>query len=310
MIAIGDGAAKTPNNAANTGSASGIGARERLSAILRFLLFAVVMGAILLLIRFVLTQTLITASLLKSAESGDLNPLLVWIVDTGALIAVLFYSAIAARYEKRSLATYGLPMGAAIGKQWIAGLLLGALLAALDICVTWLLGGYSFGALALPPAQLLKYSALWAGAFILVGIYEEYLYRGYALYTLSRGLGFWPAAVLLAIIFGGLHLLNSGESPVGALDVVVYALFASFILMRTGSLWFAIGVHSAWDYSLTFIFSAPGSGLTARGSLLHSSLHGSAWLTGGSAGPEGSVIGLGVLGAAFLTCIRFLPQRA
>lgn len=277
-------------------------------AIGRFLLFALVMGIALWSIRFVLMRNPATASLLKAADSGDLDPVLIWIVDSGALAIVLLYVAIAGRYQKKSLTDYGLPLRAAFGKQWAAGLMLGFVLAALDICITWSLGGYSFGSLAVSPTDLLRNAILWGGAFILVGIYEEFLYRGYALHTLTEAIGFWPAAMFLATIFGVLHLLNPGEGAIGALDVIAYALFASFTLRRSGTLWFAIGVHSAWDFSLTFIFSAPGSGLTARGSLLHSSLHGAAWLTGGSAGPEGSVIGLLVLAAAFVACYRFLPQ--
>lgn len=309
MSEMTEGSAKTREESATSVPASQKRGNLRLFSILRFLLFAMMMGATLLLIQLGLKQNPATERLLKAAQSGTLNPLLIWTIDAAGLAAVLFYSAIAARREKASLAAYGLPLRGAFGKRWGAGLLLGFGLASLDICMTWLLGGYSFGGIALSPSGLLKYGLLWAGAFILTGIYEEYLYRGYALYTLGGGLGFWPAAIVLAAIFGGLHLLNSGESPVGALDVVAFALFASFLLLRTGSLWFAIGVHTAWDFSLTFIFSVPGSGLTAEGMLLHSSLHGSVWLTGGSAGPEGSIIGVCVLLAAFPICIRLLPQR-
>lgn len=285
-----------------------IGDRPRLSAIGRFFLFAFAMGVTLLSIQFLLTTNPATEVLMNTAKSGELDPALIWIIDSAALAVVLIYCAIAARREKKSLAAYGLPLRNAFGRNWAVGLLLGFGLAAVDICMTWLLGGYSFGSLALSSTDCVKYGAAWGGAFILVGIYEEFLYRGYALHVLSRAIGFWPAATCLAAIFGLLHLLNPGESPIGAVDVILYALFASFTLIRTRSLWFAIGVHSAWDFSLTVIFSAPGSGMTVRGSLLHSSLHGAAWLTGGAAGPEGSAVGLCVLLLAFLACYRFLPQ--
>jgi hypothetical protein len=67
-------------------------------------------------------------------------------------------------------------------------------------------------------------------------------------------------------------------------------LFWCFTVRRTGSLWFAIGLHASWDYSESFIYSVPDSGLTATGHLLNSSLHGPRWLTGGSVGPEGGVL--------------------
>jgi membrane protease YdiL (CAAX protease family) len=86
------------------------------------------------------------------------------------------------------------------------------------------------------------------------------------------------------------HLSNSGEDWIGALSVVLFALFACFTLRRTGNLWFAIGLHAAGDFAETFIYSVPDSGMMATGHLLNSSLHGPRWLTGGPVGPEGSAL--------------------
>ena len=104
----------------------------------------------------------------------------------------------------------------------------------------------------------------------------------------------------MPVLFGGLHLLSPGETFVGALDVVSYALLACFTLQRTGNLWFAVGLHAAWDFSLTVLYSVPSSGMHAKGALLRSTLSGPAWLTGGADGPEGSVLGLAVLFGSFL----------
>jgi membrane protease YdiL (CAAX protease family) len=180
------------------------------------------------------------------------------------------------------------------------GAFLGFGLAFADIVLTRLLGGYSFGSLALAPFDILRFGFLWGCGFLLVGLFEEYLFRGYGLHVLSRAIGFWPAASLLAALFAALHLHNPGEDIYGAIDVAIYALFASLTLLRTGSLWFAVGLHAAWDFSLTFLYGVPGSGVSARNVLLHSALHGPNWMTGGSAGPEGSAIGIGVLLVALL----------
>jgi membrane protease YdiL (CAAX protease family) len=71
---------------------------------------------------------------------------------------------------------------------------------------------------------------------------------------------------------------------------MLFGLFACFTLRRTGNLWFAIGLHAASDYAETFIYSVPDSGMLAKGHLVNASFHGPRWLTGGSIGPEGSVI--------------------
>ena len=125
--------------------------------------------------------------------------------------------------------------------------------------------------------------------FVLVGLFEDFLLRGYSLFTLARGIGFWPAAVALSCVFGLLHLPNRGEHWSGVLLAAFIGLFFCVTLRRTGTLWFAVGFHTAWDWGESFIYSVPDSGWVAPGHLLSSSRHGPDWVTGGSVGPEGSV---------------------
>ena len=134
------------------------------------------------------------------------------------------------------------------------------------------MGGFSFGTLSLAGAALVKFAVLWAVGFVMVGIFEEFLFRGYVQFTLSDGIGFWPSAVLLSALFGAVHLGNPGEGWVGALSVMLFGIFSAFTLQRTGSLWFAIGFHAATDYAETFIYSVPDSGMLASSHLLNSSL--------------------------------------
>jgi hypothetical protein len=75
-------------------------------------------------------------------------------------------------------------------------------------------------------------------------------------------------------------------------------MFFCLTLRRTGTLWFAVGLHAAFDWGETFLFSVPDSGLVAPGHMLNSSLQGPAWLTGGTVGPEGSVMAFVVVGIA------------
>src|SRR5258706_12004233 len=64
-------------------------------------------------------------------------------------------------------------------------------------------------------------------------------FSGYALFVLTRGLGFWPAAALLAFLFGGLHLAsNAGENWLGSANLVIAGFLLAFTLQRTGNLWF------------------------------------------------------------------------
>jgi hypothetical protein len=143
-----------------------------------------------------------------------------------------------------------------------------------------------------------------------VGWFEEFLLRGYTQFTLARGIGFWPAAVALSCVFGAVHLGNGGEDWRGILAAATIGFFFCLTLRRTATLWFAVGFHAAWDWGESFFYSVPDSGTVSPGHLLSSSFHGSAWLTGGSVGPEGSVMCFVVMAAAWVVFSWMYPGRA
>ena len=130
----------------------------------------------------------------------------------------------------------------------------------------------------------------YGAAFLIVGVREEFHYRGYGLFTLSKGIGFWPAAFLTAAFFGYSHSGNSGETWLGLFNASAGGLFFCFLLRRSGDLWMPIGFHVAWDWAQTFFYGVPDSGQVLPGHLFNGSFSGPAWLTGGSVGPEGSVL--------------------
>lgn len=240
-------------------------------------------------------------------QQGFLSPSLEYLIEIPAAILVLVCSSVMARIEKRGLADYGLaPRGAT--KDFLCGLIWGLCVFSGVIVLIAALHGFS-GSLALHGPALLKYAGLWAIGFLLVGFVEEFLYRGYVQFTLAEAIGFWPSAVVWSVVFASVHLINQGENLAGASEVFLFAMFACLTLRRTGALWFAIGFHAAGDYAETFIFSVHDSGYAASGTLLNSSLHGPAWLTGGKVGPEASVIAIPVFCLAML-CFNFLYPGA
>ena len=202
---------------------------------------------------------------------------------------------------------YGLPLKGAFGKLFWQGVVWGLAFMSIEIFAIHALHGFSFGSLAIVGFELVRYAMAWAVGFVLVGIFEEFTFRGYAQFVLSEGIGFWPAAFLLSASFGAVHLQNPGEDWVGALSVTVFGLFACFTLRRTGSLWFAVGFHAAGDFAETFLYSVPDSGMLAKGHLLNSNFHGPRWLTGGTIGPEGSVFGFLLFLVAFVIFAWLYP---
>jgi uncharacterized protein len=225
------------------------------------------------------------------------------------LVVVLVAAGLMAIFEQRSLADYFLPWRRmAFGSRFWWGAIWGWLALSALLFAIHLDHGFLLGHVALAGSKIPGDAVLWALAFTLVGLSEEFTFRGYALYTLTTGIGFWPAAFLLSGAFGAVHLGNPGEDWAGALAAFFIGLFFCFTVRRTGNLWFAIGLHSMWDYAETFLYSVPNSGLMAKGHLLASSFHGPRWLTGGRVGPEGSVLVFVVIGILFLVFHRIYPR--
>ncbi len=209
--------------------------------------------------------------------------------ELGLAIIAVVPALLMSRVEGRAFGCYGFPLRRAFGKLFWVGALWG--MASLTILLLTLRGAhvFYFGPLALHGLRALKFAVFWAGFFLIVGLYEEFFTRGYTQFTLTEAVGFWPAAILLSLGFGALHLENPGENWVGILGAMVIGFFFCLTLRRTGNLWFAIGFHAAWDWGESYLYSVPDSGGLAPGHLLRSSLQGPRWLTGGSVGPEGSI---------------------
>ena len=229
-------------------------------------------------------------------------------VEAVLFAAVVVPAFVMARIEMRRFGVYGLPREAALGKLlWIGGLWGIVSLSGLMVCLRGAHVFY-FGTLVLHGARIVKFAAFWAVFFVLVGFFEEFLLRGYTQFTLTTGIGFWPAAILLSAAFGAIHLGNQGEAWIGALAAAIIGLFFCLTLRRTGNLWFAVGFHASWDWGETYLYSVPNSGTVMPGHLLSSSFHGSPWLSGGSVGPEGSVLVFVVIAVMWALFNRLYPK--
>jgi uncharacterized protein len=94
----------------------------------------------------------------------------------------------------------------------------------------------------------------------------------------------------------------------GGATAALFGLFLCLTLRRTGNLWFALGLHASFVYGETFIHSVPDSGFPSYGHLLNSTLQGPRWLTGGSVGPEASMMMFVVLALMFVLFRPFGPR--
>jgi membrane protease YdiL (CAAX protease family) len=237
---------------------------------------------------------------LRGARGGAFHPTVAILSEASVLIAVLLATAGMARLEYRHTAFYGLA-GFDRARQFFIGLACGFAFLSLLIGILVATHHLTLTQSHMTLGWTLRYAAAWGLAFLLVGMTEEFMLRGYLLFTLARGIRFWPAALVLAILFGALHKGNPGESPFGLVAAASIALVFSLSLWRLGHLWWAIGFHASWDWAESFFYGTPDSGAVSAGRLMEAHPHGALLLSGGATGPEGSAwVALVILLAAIL----------
>jgi len=229
---------------------------------------------------------------LKSLPKNEFSPGLVMFGEGQAVLATILAALVMTKIEKKTFADYGLPVSEAFGKRFWQGVPIGLAMLSLLMGMIAALRGFSIDGFALHGSEAVRYGVLYGIAFLLVGFFEEFSFRGYLQATLGSGIGFWPAAIVLSIAFGAIHLGNTGEAMLGAVTAGGFGLVAAFSLRRTGTIWYAIGMHAAFDWGETYLYSVADSGNLAQGHLLNSDFHGATWLTGGTVGPEGSVLAI------------------
>lgn len=222
----------------------------------------------------------------------------------GVLVATMVMSLI----DKRSWLSYGLKAAHSLahfgqGLFWgvvMMGIVIAALVSTHAVTIRFS-GATSW--------SLIVSALLWMVAFFLLAIHEEMMFRGYLFFKLARSWSPITAAAVMSLLFGFAHVANYGETIAGILFVVALGLVCCLAVWRTGSLWWALGLHMAWDWSETFLFGAADSGLPATGRLLISRASGPTWLSGGSVGPEGSMVTFLALAILLLVVVLTLPHH-
>ena len=216
---------------------------------------------------------------------------------------------------------YGLGLQLQSFSLFLEGLIWGFLTPTILILLLYFAGAVSFEGLALSGQLMVQFGLFWLLATVLDGLHDQFLFRGYPLFTLATGMGFWPASILLSVLFGGLlpYLFTRTTNFVFLLSVSLLFLFSCLSWRRTGSLWFAVGFHAMFAYADLVLYGFPhiaNKGKSVDGHLLNLRFHGSPWLTGGQSGIEASILVLPVLVGLFLIFHRrhkeavFMPEHS
>ena len=228
-----------------------------------------------------------------------------WPNLVAALVCALGYWMYVNRVERREVTELG---GSGALAEWTRGAGLGVLLGLLTLAPLWGLGVYRIEGLG-DGFPLLKQIP----EMVLVSVFEEVLIRGVIFRIAEQAWGSRRALVFSTVLFVAAHLPGD-ISLMGVLVTAAASVAFTAAYQLSRRLWLPMGMHFAWNYLFSAVFSVPVSGHEAKG-WLHGSMSGPDWLSGGPYGVEASAMALlvwAIAGALLLrqahTRGKFMPR--
>ena len=240
---------------------------------------------------------------------GGLPPWIIILDEVMLLGCTMLATWVMTRLDGSPFAGIGLPRA-----RWLRDLAAGC---AVGFCMIGLLVAgllaFGFGRLEPPTAGFavaLRSGLEWAVAALLIGFTEEIAFRGYLFAILRERYGFWIGALVVTGLFMSAHGHNPDENLIGLLTTAVVSVLFCLAILRTCAVWWVIGCHAAWDWAESYFFGSADSGMYSSGRLFTLLPHGNAYLSGGTDGPEGSLLCLVVLIAVILALPLLIRRRS
>lgn len=221
---------------------------------------------------------------------------------TGIVYVVVTIGA-AKFLDRRNFSDYGIVWNARWLRDLLFGLLLGGLLMGAIFVFEFAMGWVTVESLFLTllPLPFAASFLLFLALFIIVGAYEELVFRGYHLKNIAEGFSFGTIGgrnavlvgwIISSILFGLIHAFNPGATAYTTFKITVAGLFLALPFMLTGELALSVGIHVAWNFFQGNVFGFPVSGNTAlRTTILNTVQGGPDLWTGGGFGPEAGLLG-------------------
>jgi membrane protease YdiL (CAAX protease family) len=168
--------------------------------------------------------------------------------------------------------------------NFVLGFLLGSLLFSLVMAVLWLAGVAAIGRGTGSTAVWIALSSASE-----LGVLQAILVYGILFRIIEQGLGTLIAVLVTVFIFGALHAASPGAGVVSELIIGLEGVLFAAVYVYSRGLWMPIGLFTAWNFVESGVFGVSVPGHTEAG-LLVSRFNGPVILTGGSAGPEVTVV--------------------
>lgn len=242
------------------------------------------------------------------AQNQNLIIQFVQLLAFGLISSIVFIWVLA--IEGREIETLGFYKESWLAK-YASGLLIGLLMMSTVVFILYIFGFITIETKSLQPvgiAALLNISIILIG-WLIQGATEEIVTRGWLMNVLGARYNITVGLILSSVFFALIHSENPGINYVAMLNIVLVGILLGLIVINTGSLWVACGIHSAWNFVQGNIFGFQVSGNDVGvGSIVDLNLVGNEFITGGQFGPEAGMVCSFVI-LVLIVIVLFLSKR-
>lgn len=226
-----------------------------------------------------------TMALQQKLMSSDVYSIVMLFSDIMIILVVFLFCRL---LQKRRLRTLGF-VKKDILKEYGIGILAGFAFFSVCVGLGLLTGGLKFGGIS--PEFSIGIFALYLLGYMVQGMAEEVLCRGYFLGSYARRYPVYAAVLANSLLFAALHLLNSGISVLAIVNLTLFGIFASLYFVRRGSIWGIGAFHTVWNLVQGNFYGIKVSGMSLGNTFLTMNpVEGKELLNGGDFGMEGSLI--------------------
>lgn len=241
---------------------------------------------------------------INKIELSDSSMILSLFATLSATLLTVFYCRC---IECRPVSSVGVRKKGAL-KKYFSGILIGFVLMSVITGI-----GYLCGALEASKISFnidYKIFFLYLIGFLIQGMSEEFIFRGYLMNTIGSFKGIPCAIIVSSFAFSFAHLANPGVSVLAVINLILFGVFAAVLMIALDDIWCVCGIHSMWNFSQGNIYGISVSGTGTGESLIKSDMKdGMAILNGGNFGIEGGIITSIVLISATLLVLYFNNKK-
>lgn len=224
--------------------------------------------------------------------------------NAGIILVVLLFCKL---IQKRKVTTVGFQKPG-MWKEYLSGLGIGFVIFTVAVLICVITGALKLQGLS--SSFSIGIFVLFLLGYLVQGMAEEVLCRGYFLVSVSRRYPLAVGIIANAVLFAALHLLNNGITVLAFINLVLFGVFASVYFIKRGNIWGVGALHSIWNLAQGNVYGIRVSGMQTSCSVLSSEMvAGRELINGGDFGLEGGLAVTFVLVVGTLILLATRQQR-